>query len=49
MGGYIINRLGRIPQEGEEFILDNFKITIIKATPNKIELIRLIELKRDEM
>lgn len=49
IGGYIINRLGRIPQEGEEFILDNFKITVIKATPNKIELVKLIELKREEI
>lgn len=48
IGGYIINRLGRIPQEGEEFILDHFKITIIKATPNKIDLVKLVELKREE-
>jgi len=49
VGGYIINRLGRIPQEGEEFILDHFKFTIIKATPNKIDLVKLVELKREEI
>lgn len=48
IGGYIINRLAKIPQEGEEFILDNFKFTIIKATPSKIELVKMIELRKDE-
>lgn len=49
ISGFIMNRLGRIPAEGEEFLIDNFKFTIIKSTPNKIELIKLIELKRDEL
>ncbi len=49
IGGYIINRLGRIPLEGEEFILDHFKFTIIKATPSKIELVKLVELMREEI
>ena len=49
ISGFILNRLGRIPAEGEEFLIDNFKFTVIKATPNKIELVKLIELKRDEL
>ena len=49
IGGYIINRLGRIPLEGEEFYLDHFKFTIIKATPSKIELVKLVELMREEI
>lgn len=48
IGGYITNRLGRIPSEGEEFIIDNFKFTVIKATPNRIELVRLIELSKSD-
>ncbi|MCX8057353.1 MAG: hemolysin family protein [Ignavibacteria bacterium] len=48
IGGYIMNRLGKIPSEGEEFIIDNFKFTIIKATPNRIELVKMVELKREE-
>ncbi|MFN4110723.1 MAG: hemolysin family protein, partial [Ignavibacteria bacterium] len=48
IGGYIMNRLGKIPSEGEEFIIDNFKFTIIKATPNRIELVKMTELVRDE-
>lgn len=48
IGGYIMNRLGKIPSEGEEFIIDNFKFTIIKATPNRIELVKMIEHSRDE-
>lgn len=48
IGGYIMNRLGKIPSEGEEFIIDNFKFTIIKATPNRIELVKMTELVRDQ-
>ncbi len=48
IGGYIMNRLGKIPAEGEEFILDHFKFVVIKATPNRIELVKMVELKKDE-
>lgn len=48
IGGYIMNRLGKIPSEGEEFIIDNFKFTIIKATPNRIELVKMTELVREQ-
>lgn len=48
IGGYIMNRLGKIPSEGEEFIIDNFKFVVIKATPNRIELVKMVELKKEE-
>lgn len=48
IGGYIINHLGKIPLEGEEFIIDNFKITIIKATPNRVDLVKIVELPKLE-
>jgi len=48
VGGYIINKLGKIPLEGEDFIIDNFKITIIKASPNRVELVKLVELPKLE-
>lgn len=48
IGGYIMHRLGKIPAEGEEFILDNFKFFVIKATPNRIELVKMVELKKEE-
>lgn len=46
--GYIINKLGRIPHEGEEFNIDNFRISVIKSTPNRIDLARLIEVTKIE-
>lgn len=48
IGGYIMHRLGKIPSEGEEFIIDNFKFVVIKATPNRIELVKMVELKKEE-
>ncbi len=42
IGGYITTKLGRIPAEGESIILDNFNILIVRATPIKIEIIKLI-------
>lgn len=47
IGGYIMNRLGKIPAEGEEFVIDNFKFVIIKATPNRIELVKMVEIKKE--
>lgn len=48
IGGYIMNRLGKIPAEGEEFLIDNFKFYVVKATPNRIELVKMVELKKEE-
>jgi CBS domain containing-hemolysin-like protein len=41
IGGFITSRLGRIPVEGENIIIDNFNILIARATNIKIDLIRL--------
>ena len=42
VGGYIITRLGRIPVEGENIIIDKFNILIARATPIKIEVVKMI-------
>lgn len=42
VGGYIIERIGRIPKQGETFLLDNFQILIIRANKVRIDLIKLI-------
>jgi CBS domain containing-hemolysin-like protein len=42
IGGFITTKLGRIPAEGENIVLDNFNILIVRATPIKIEIIKLI-------
>ncbi len=41
IGGYITSRIGRIPTEGESFVLDTFDIQIVRTTPIKIDLIKL--------
>jgi putative hemolysin len=42
IGGYITTKIGRIPAEGESIILDNFNILIVRATPIKIDVIKLV-------
>ena len=37
IGGYILNRLGRIPKQNESFRLGGFIIKVVEAKPNKIE------------
>lgn len=43
IAGYIINHLGRIPKVNEELIIGRHKFIISKATPNKLETVKLIE------
>lgn len=42
VAGFIINKLGRIPDVNEEVIIDDFKIIISKATQSRIETVKLI-------
>lgn len=42
IGGYIIEKIGRIPKQGETFLIDNFQILIIRADKVRIDLIKLI-------
>lgn len=42
IGGYIIERIGRIPKQGETFLIDNFQILIIRADKVRIDLVKLI-------
>ncbi len=42
IGGFITTKLGRIPAEGENVVLDNFSILIVRATAIKIEIIKLV-------
>lgn len=37
VGGFVTHRLGKIPQKGEVFIIDNLEFTIIEAAKNRIE------------
>lgn len=42
IGGYIIEKIGKIPKQGETFLIDNFQILIIRANKVRIDLIKLI-------
>lgn len=44
LGGLVVSRLGRIPAEGEEFVIDRFKFKILKAKRSKIETIQITML-----
>ncbi len=44
VAGYIINSLGRIPKVNEELLIDGNKLIISKATPSRIETVKLIIL-----
>jgi CBS domain containing-hemolysin-like protein len=43
IGGYITSRLGRIPVQNENIVIDNFNITITRANQIKVELIKLVD------
>lgn len=42
IAGYIEYRLGRIPKQGESFLIDNFDFIVVRATHTKIDLVKLI-------
>ena len=41
LSGFITTKLGRIPKEGEIEIIENFRLQIIRATSQKVELVKL--------
>lgn len=41
LSGFITTRLGRIPAEADVETIDNFRVQIIRATSQKIELVKL--------
>jgi putative hemolysin len=42
VAGYLLDRLGTIPAVKEEFEFDGYRFVIIKATNNRIDLIRIL-------
>jgi putative hemolysin len=47
IAGYIINHIGRIPKVNEELLIGNHKFIISKATPNKLETVKIIIRDQD--
>jgi CBS domain containing-hemolysin-like protein len=46
LGGYILDKIGEIPEEGDEFDIDHFHIKINKTSPNQI--LKVILTKKEE-
>jgi CBS domain containing-hemolysin-like protein len=42
IAGLLLDRLSSIPQEREEFELDGYRFTILKATANRIDTLRIV-------
>jgi putative hemolysin len=46
LGGYILEKLNRIPRSGETFNIDSLQFNISSSLPNKIEKILVTKLKK---
>jgi CBS domain containing-hemolysin-like protein len=46
IGGLVVSQLGRIPGAGEAIEIDNVRITILAATPRRVERVRIEDLER---
>jgi len=46
IGGLVFSELGHIPVVGEELVSDNVRITVLEATPRRIERVRIEILDR---
>ncbi len=44
VAGYLLEHLGTIPKPQEEYERDGYRFTILKATPRRIELVRITRL-----
>lgn len=44
VAGYLLDRIGSIPNPHESFELDGFSITVLQASANRIESVRIIKL-----
>ncbi len=49
IAGYITTRTGRIPLQGENIKIDNFNITVVRATQIKIDLVKIVLLTDNEI
>ncbi len=46
IGGFVFSALGHIPAVGEEVVSDNVQITVLEATPRRIQRVRIEVLDR---
>jgi len=48
IGGLLVSELGRIPEPGERFQLGAVMITVLEASPNRVERLRLKQIELPE-
>lgn len=41
LGGFVFHQIENIPKQGENFIIEGLKITIMKASPARVELVKI--------
>ena len=47
VAGYLLERLGTIPKVRDEFELDGYRFLVLRATANRIDLVRISRLTTD--
>lgn len=47
VAGYLLERLGTIPKVRDEFELDGYRFVVLRATANRIDLVRISRLQND--
>jgi len=45
IGGVISQKAGKIPQQGEEIILDSFQFTVLRSDGRRIQLVEVIKIE----
>jgi Mg2+/Co2+ transporter CorB len=48
IGGFLINKVEKIPSQGEEFEINGYKITILETKANRVLKIKLIKMTNEE-
>jgi CBS domain containing-hemolysin-like protein len=49
IGGFIISEIGRIPEEGDEFEVEDLRFTILSSNPKAIERMLVEKVEREEI
>lgn len=47
IGGFVFSELGHVPKQGEQVYRDNVRITVLDATPRRIEKVRIEVLDKN--
>ena len=48
LAGYLLDRTGEVPAPKDELVLDGYRFTILNATSNRIELVRITPVQKAE-